>query len=117
MRFASERVRIDDGRELCVMRHYLRRRVLEWTGWVMCNEDGGEVWCKSRCRTVGDYVNALVRAGLLVEALEEPMPIPECRDLAPEMYQSNLDCPQFLLIKAVKDPRRWPEAPTTPSGP
>jgi len=96
MRHFSETIETADGRRLRAIRSYLRRYVLEWTGWIMGNAEGEDVWCKSH----------LTRAGFLIEALQEPMAIDECRTLAPRIYQSNMDCPQFLLIGAVKDPRR-----------
>jgi len=102
MRHFSERIEMPDGRRLRVVRGYLRRHVLEWTGWIMGNAEGEDVWCKSHCRPIEDYMSALVRAGFLIEALREPMAIDECHTLAPRIYQSNTDCPQFLLIRVVK---------------
>lgn len=96
----------EDGTEMRLVANYLRRGVLEWSGWVMQDDEGNDVQCKSHCRTIEDHVEALVGAGSLVEAIKEPMAIPEAKALAPRIYEGNAHCPQFMLVKAVKDPRR-----------
>ena len=87
------------------MCNYLREDVIEWSGWVMGDEEGSDIQCKSRRRPIGAYVSALVSAGFLIEALVEPAAIPEACEVDARVAASNAHCPQFLLMKAAPDPR------------
>jgi ubiquinone/menaquinone biosynthesis C-methylase UbiE len=96
----------EDGEELRLISDYLRRGVIEYAHWVVQADHDGEIVCKSHRRTIGDYVSALVGAGFLIEALLEPEAPPESWEIDPRRCKENVHCPQFMLIKAVRDPRR-----------
>ena len=105
MRHFSEDSVLEDGTKARIVCNYLGEDVIEWSGWVMADEEGNDVQCKSRRRPIQAYTGALVSAGFLIEALVEPAAVPEASDIDPRVAASNAHCPQFLLLKAVPDPR------------
>ena len=106
MRNLSVKYETEDGEELRIVSGYLERGVVEWSMWIMVDEEGNGIPCKSHRRTIEDYVEALVGAGFLIEALREPDASPEGWATDPRNSRENHHCPNFMLIKAVKDPRR-----------
>jgi ubiquinone/menaquinone biosynthesis C-methylase UbiE len=106
MRSFSVKYETEDGEEPRIVSGYLRRGVFEWSQWIMRDASGKDVMCRSHRRTIEDYVEALVGAGFLVEALREPDASPEGWAADAPGCRENHQCPNFMLLKAVKDPRR-----------
>ena len=106
MRSFSVKHETENGEELRIVSGYLERGVIEWSMWIMVDEEGNGIPCRSHRRTVEDYVEALVEAGFLIEELREPDASPEGWALNAPGCRENYHCPNFLLLKAVKDPRR-----------
>jgi ubiquinone/menaquinone biosynthesis C-methylase UbiE len=102
MRNMSVKYETEDGEELRIISGYLQRGVIEWSGWIMVDEDGGDIPCKSHRRTIEDYVEALAGAGFLIEAMREPDASPEGWAINARDCRENQHCPNFLLMKAVK---------------
>jgi len=102
MRNLSAKCETDDGEELRIVSGYLERGVVEWSMWIMVDEQGNGIPCKSHRRTIEDYVEALVGVGFLIEALREPDASPEGWTVDPRNCRENHHCPNFLLMKAVK---------------
>jgi SAM-dependent methyltransferase len=73
---------------------YLGRRPYAGT----FERDGLRISFRGWCHPLEEYSAALERAGLLVEALREPVP----DDTAPRGYARHRRLPVFLLIRAVK---------------
>ena len=106
MRNLSVKYETDDGEGLRIISGYLESGVFEWSLWIMRDAEGNDIVCRSHRRTIEDYVEALVGAGFLIEAIREPDASPEAWELGPRGCRNNHHCPQFMLLKAVKDPRR-----------
>ncbi len=101
MRSFSDRHEID-GAELAVVGHYLEAGIIEWAEWIMKDDNGDPIWCKSHRRTIEQYVMPLVEAGLAIDQLREPDATPGAEELNAKIVASNRHCPQFLLMKARK---------------
>lgn len=56
-------------------------------------------------RPLSATFSALREAGFLVDRVEEPMPVPECAQLAPDAYATMTSKPTFLYFRAVKPAR------------
>jgi SAM-dependent methyltransferase len=103
MRQYTVKYETEDGEELRLLSGYLDRGVIEWSGWIMFGEAGRDILCRSHRRPIGDHVEALVGAGFLIEAIKEPDAPPASWEINPRRCRENQHCPQFMLIKAVKD--------------
>jgi len=52
-------------------------------------------------RPLSKTFGALRQAGFAVDEIAEPMPVPECRDMAPGAYERLTTKPQFLYFRAI----------------
>jgi len=94
-----------DGEELRIVSGYLNSGVYEWSLWIMKDDDGNDITCRSQRRTLQEHVEPLVRAGFLIEAILEPDAAPAAWRIDAARCKENRHCPQFLLLKAVKRER------------
>jgi len=106
MRSFNVKHETEEGEELRIVSGYLHSGVFEWSQWIMRDADGNDIPCRSHRRTIEEYVEALIGAGFLIEALREPDASPEGWLLDPRTCRENHHCPNFLLLKAAKDARR-----------
>ena len=102
------RPHVVDGTELRIVSHYLDAGVIEWSEWIMKRDDGTQILCKSNRRTIEQIITPLAAAGFLVESIVEPDAVEGAEAAKAGVAESNRHCPQFMLIKAVPDPRRVP---------
>jgi SAM-dependent methyltransferase len=68
----------------------------EWKGF------GETVRMPSYRRPFGEVVNPLVRVGLVVDRILEPIPTEEFRQVAPEEYEELSRRPGFVCVRALK---------------
>jgi 2-polyprenyl-3-methyl-5-hydroxy-6-metoxy-1,4-benzoquinol methylase len=106
MRNLSVKHVLEGGEEARIVSGYLNSGVYEWSLWIMKDEEGNDLVCRSHRRTIQEHVEPLVGAGFLIEALVEPDAAPEAWHTDAARCRENRQCPQFMLVKAVKDPRR-----------
>ncbi|MFC1742048.1 class I SAM-dependent methyltransferase [Nanoarchaeota archaeon] len=50
---------------------------------------------------IEDYVNCIMQAGLLVEKILEPLPVPESKEKDPELYEARMEKPTGILFVCV----------------
>lgn len=71
--------------------------------WIEFNDAYEDRLSRSFHHTFGDYVNALLGAGLKLDRICEPMPPEKWRETEPGRYESFLETPTFMIIKASKE--------------
>jgi SAM-dependent methyltransferase len=69
---------------------------LEWRGF------GAAVQVPSYRRPLGEVINPLIRAGLVLEQILEPLPTDEFMEKATEDYEESSRRPGFMCIRAAK---------------
>jgi len=52
-------------------------------------------------RPLSETFKALRQAGFVIDEIAEPMPLPECRDVAPGAYENLSTKPRFLYFRAT----------------
>jgi SAM-dependent methyltransferase len=70
--------------------------------WIERAQDSEPFLSSSYHYTYSDYFNALHAAGLVMTALEEPVPLDEFRQAHPTRYAAYMRIPTFALLKAEK---------------
>ncbi|UJW28945.1 GrpB family protein [Saccharothrix sp. AJ9571] len=62
---------------------------------------GREVDVRFYRRPLSQTFGALREAGFTVDVIDEPMPLPECREISPRAYASLTTTPRFLYFRAL----------------
>ena len=70
--------------------------------WIEYNDQFENQLSRSYHYTFSDYVNALLRSGLKLQEIREPMPPEAWRIAAFGRYESYLETPVFMLLKMSK---------------
>lgn len=70
--------------------------------WIALDDEIPDFLTESYHHTFGDYVEAVLSAGLRLTALREPMPPEEWKTAMPERYDSFLETPSFMVMKIEK---------------
>ena len=70
--------------------------------WVEYNEEIDNYLSTSYHHTVSDYINAIIRAGLTVQRVEEPAPPKEWKEKFPGRYKAYIETPSFMIFKLKK---------------
>jgi SAM-dependent methyltransferase len=52
-------------------------------------------------RPLSETFKALRQAGFAIDEIAEPMPLPECRDVAPDAHENLSTKPRFLYFRAI----------------
>ncbi|MGN0184840.1 MAG: class I SAM-dependent methyltransferase [Aristaeellaceae bacterium] len=87
-----------------VVRYLDRSRRAYIQPWIEYNDAFENELSRSYHHSFGDYVNAIVRAGLSIRRVEEPLPPEEWRETNPERYDSFIETPTFMLMELSKEP-------------
>ncbi len=70
--------------------------------WIEYNSAIENYLSESYHHTTGDYINAIVSAGLKIMKAEEPLPPKEWKDAAPKRYESCIETPVFMIFSLCK---------------
>ena len=70
--------------------------------WIEYNDVYENTLSTSFHHTFGDYVNAMIGAGLKVDRICEPLPPEKWRETEPGRYESFLETPTYMILKASK---------------
>ncbi len=71
--------------------------------WIEYNDDFENQLSRSFHHTVSDYINALLKAGLKLEEIREPMPPEEWKRTCPGRYEGYLETPVYMIFKIKND--------------
>lgn len=70
--------------------------------WIEYNDDFENQLSTSYHYTFGDYINAIIKSGLIVEEIKEPMPPEEWKENAFGRYDSFIETPTYMIMKITK---------------
>ena len=70
--------------------------------WIEYNDDFENELSVSYHYTFGDYINAIVKAGLSVKRIEEPLPPEAWKETAFGRYNSFIETPTYMIIEITK---------------
>lgn len=84
------------------VRYLDRRRRAYIQPWIEYNDDVANELSRSYHYTFGDYMNAIIKAGLTVQEIEEPMPPEEWKENSFGRYDSFIETPTYMIIKLKK---------------
>lgn len=66
--------------------------------WISCAISGNRL-STSFHYTFADYVNAIVKSGLSIQEVQEPLPPETWKQTCPERYESFAETPTYLILK------------------
>lgn len=82
---------------------YLDRRQRAYIQpWIEYNEEYENYLSRSCHHTFGDYLNAIIHAGLSIADIQEPLPPDSWKETCPERYDSFVETPTYLILKITK---------------
>lgn len=70
--------------------------------WLEYNDDYENHLSKSYHHTFGDYINAIIESGLIIEKICEPMPPEAWKTTQPDRYDGFIETPVYMIIKMKK---------------
>lgn len=70
--------------------------------WIEYNDDFENQLSTSYHYTFGDYMNAIIKTGLQVEEIREPMPPEEWKESSFGRYDSFIETPTYMIMKIRK---------------
>lgn len=70
--------------------------------WIEYNDKYENYLSRSYHHTIGDYFNAIIKAGLILERVEEPIPPKNWKNEMPERYEGYIETPTYLIMKLRK---------------
>lgn len=70
--------------------------------WIEYNDDFENQLSTSYHHTFGDYLNAIIKSGLQVEEISEPMPPEEWKETSFGRYDSFIETPTYMIMKLTK---------------
>lgn len=70
--------------------------------WIEYNDDFENQLSTSYHYTFGDYVNAIIKSGLTLEGIKEPMPPQEWKENCFGRYDSFIETPTYMILKITK---------------
>ena len=70
--------------------------------WIEYNDEVENYLSTSYHHTFGDYINAIISSGLMIESIEEPKPPIEWKEKFYKRYASYMEIPTFLIFSLMK---------------
>lgn len=70
--------------------------------WIEYNDNYENHLSKSYHHLFGDYVNAIIKAGLKIEQVEEPLPPESWKSECEGRYEGYMETPVYMLLKLTK---------------
>ncbi len=70
--------------------------------WIEYNDSIDDFLSFSFHHTFSDYLNAIIRSGLTMEEVQEPLPPEDWKERFPERYNGFIETPSYLIIKMHK---------------
>ncbi|MGM9597253.1 MAG: class I SAM-dependent methyltransferase [Eubacteriales bacterium] len=87
-----------------VVRYLDKRQRAYIQPWIEYNDRFENRLSTSYHYTFGDYVNAIVKSGLVIKEVEEPLPPEDWKQTSPERYDSFVETPTYMIMKLGKNP-------------
>lgn len=84
------------------VRYLDRRKRAYIQPWIEYNDAYENRLSRSFHHTFGDYISAIIGAGLKIEALREPLPPAAWRESQPYRYESFVETPTYMILKLAK---------------
>ena len=84
------------------VRYLDQRRRAYIQPWIEYNDSFENRLSRSCHHTFGDYVNAILRAGLRIQALREPLPPEKWKASCFGRYDGYIETPTFMILKLAK---------------
>lgn len=70
--------------------------------WIEYNDNYENHLSKSYHHLFGDYINAIIKAGLKIERIEEPLPPASWKSECEGRYEGYMETPVYMLLKLIK---------------
>lgn len=81
------------------VRYLDRRKRAYIQPWIEYNDAFENQLSRSYHYTFGDYVNAIIKSGLTLEEIKEPMPPEEWKENAFDRYDNFIETPTYMIMK------------------